>query len=343
MMSQLRSDERGVTIIEVLIVASLTMVITGVAMTTFLHANRTATSATALTDVNHNLRVAMNIVIRDLIQTGTSIPTGGIPLPKGGAAADVVRPGPVGAELTFPAEWETLPAVTPGPALGPVVRGTPTDMLTVLRIDPTIQLNTVTVQNISADGSTVTMPAGFAIDDDATGIKEGDLIMLSNGNGNAIQEVTSVVGQSIIFSSTAESGLNQPNAPQGSVMELRNADTTWPPTTATRILMLTYYLTDLSNGGTEIPSLVRRTNYGPERILATGIENFQLSWDLVDGVDNPTNVDFPEEPNTPHQIRKANLHMGARSIDPTPTGHLLHASLTTQVSLRSMAFVDRYK
>ena len=87
-------------------------------------------------------------------------------------------------------------------------------MLTVLRIDPTIQLNTVPVFSISADGSTVTMPAGFSIDDDATGIKAGDLIMLSNGNGNAIQEVTSVVGQSIIFSSTAESGLNQPNAPQ---------------------------------------------------------------------------------------------------------------------------------
>ena len=216
-------------------------------------------------------------------------------------------------------------------------------MLTVLRIDPTIQLNTVPVLSISADGSTVTMPAGFSIDDDATGIKAGDLIMLSNGNGNAIQEVTSVVGQSIIFSSTAESGLNQPNAPQGSVMELRNADATWPPTTATRILMLTYYLTDLSNGGRRFPRWCAapttvRSEYWP---AASRTSSSRGIWSM--GVDNPTNVEFPEEPNTPHQIRKANLHMGARSIDPTPTGYLLHASLTTQVSLRSMAFVDRYK
>ena len=71
------------------------------------------------------------------------------------------------------------------------------------------------------------MPAGFPIDDDATGVKDGDLIMLSNGNGNAIQEVTSVVGP--VDHLLVDGGVEpQPaHAPKGSVRcELRNADGT---------------------------------------------------------------------------------------------------------------------
>ena len=338
-MPTLRSDSRGFSL--VLITTLLTLVVSGVALTSFVQANRSAASATVTNDVNLNLRIAMNLVIRDLIQTGQGIPTGGIPLPRGGPAGLIARPGPLGSELTFPREWETLPAVSPGPALGPVINGVATDLVTVMRVDPTIPLNDTPIQAIATNGSSITIPATIPLNDDETGVREGDLILFSNGNGNAIQEVTSVVGQRIIFGANAPSMLNRRTAPEGSVFGLRNANGTWPPTTVTRLLMVTYYVIDASNGGNEIPALVRRVNFGPERPLARGIENVQLTWDLVDGVNNPTNVDEPHEPNTPHQIRKANLQMGARSIDPTPTGNVLHSSLTTQVSLRSLAFVDR--
>lgn len=343
MMTSLKTDSRGFTIIELVITTALTLAVTGVALTSFVQANRTAASATITTDVNLNLRIAMNLIIRDLIQVGQGIPTGGVPLPRGGVSDDISRPGPLGADLVFDPLWETMPSVTPGPGLGPVINGVATDLVTVLRADPTIRLSDAPVQAISPDGSSITIPAAIPLDDDGTGVKAGDLIMFSNGNGNAIQEVTDVVGQTILFGPGAPSKLNQPLAPSGSVQELRNANGTWPPTTVTRVLMLTYYIIDSSNGGGEIPTLVRRVNYGPERLLATGIENLQLTWDLVDGVSNPTNVDEPDDPNTPHQIRKANLHMAARSIDPTANGNLMHASLTTQVSLRSLAFVDRYR
>jgi type II secretory pathway pseudopilin PulG len=342
-MATLRTDTRGFTLVEVLITTLLTLVVSGVALSSFVQATRSAASAAVTSDVNLNLRIAMNLVIRDLIQTGQGVPTGGIPLPRGGPGGLIARPGPIGSELTFPPEWETLPAVSPGPSLGPVINGVPTDLVTVVRADPTIRLSEMPIQAIAANGSSITIPAAIPIDDDGTAIREGDLIMFSNANGNAIQEVTSVAGQTIVFGANAGSMLNQPTAPQGSVLELRNANGTWPPTTVSRMLMLTYYIIDASNGGTAIPALVRRVNFGPERLLATGIENVQLTWDLVDGISNPTNVDEPHEPNTPHQIRKANLHMAARSLDPSPSGSRLHASLTTQVSLRSLAFVDRYR
>jgi hypothetical protein len=87
---------------------------------------------------------------------------------------------------------------------------------------------------------------------------------------------------------------------------------------------------------------MRRVNYDAERLIGYGVDGLQVTWDLVDGVTNPANVDAPEPPNTPHQIRKANLQLTARAVDPG-TGEPLRATLTTQVSLRSLAFVDRYR
>ena len=81
--------------------------------------------------------------------------------------------------------------------------------------------------------------------------------------------------------------------------------------------MITYYLSDASTGGSATPSLMRRVNYGDERLIGVGIDNVQLTWDLVDGATNPSNVETPVSPNTPHQVRKANLHMAARDHRPT--------------------------
>ena len=103
--------------------------------------------------------------------------------------------------------------------------------------------------------------------------------------------------------------------------------------------MITYYL-DASGS---LPSLMRKVNYGTERKIAVGIENFQLTWDLVDGVTNPSNVDEPTPPNEPGQIRKANLHMSARTQDRVGTGSYMRAALNTQVALRSLAFMERYR
>ena len=68
-----------------------------------------------------------------------------------------------------------------------------------------------------------------------------------------------------------------------------------------------------------------------------------MSFDLVDGANNPTNQPAPavDEAN---QIRKVNLFIGARSAN--EDSHLrtfFRNNLSTQVSLRSLAFMDRYQ
>ncbi len=62
-----------------------------------------------------------------------------------------------------------------------------------------------------------------------------------------------------------------------------------------------------------MPRLIRRVNNRPGEALALVLDDLQLSYDLVDGVTNPTNVGTPTDPNSPNQIRKANIFISGRS------------------------------
>jgi prepilin-type N-terminal cleavage/methylation domain-containing protein len=341
------SDQRGFTLPELMVATVLTMIVTASALTALQQSNRASEAGAIMTDVNQNLRIAMNLVIRDLLETGDGIPTGGIPIPSGTGAEDIVRPGPPGANWFFDTNWVTAPAVIPGAGIGPIINYTNTDALTMLFEDHRLDLRPSIapfIQSIATDGSSITISNSVPIGDPSIGIKAGDLIMLSSGASNAIQEVTSVVGQVIYFAATDVSKLNQRTAPAGSVLQLRNPDNTWPSISAKRISMISYYLYVPTSGPITSPHLIRRINYSAERVVAIGVENIQLTWDLVDGVTNPTNIENPTGANSPNQIRKANLYMAARSLSTfSQTGQFLRANLTTQVSLRAMAFVDRYQ
>ena len=105
---------------------------------------------------------------------------------------------------------------------------------------------------------------------------------------------------------------------------------------ATRVLMISYYV----GGTTAKPLLMRRINLGPERAIGVGVENLQVTYDLVDGDTNPLNEPQPELPN---QIRKANVFLTGRSFRQwNRTQEYLRTSVSTQMSLRSLSFVDRY-
>jgi prepilin-type N-terminal cleavage/methylation domain-containing protein len=346
--NRLLRDQRGFTLAELMVAMVLTTVVSATAFSALQDANRMSEAALTMSDVNQNLRVAMNILIKDLLAAGEGIPTGGIPIPVGGDNA-VVRPGPPDSDWEFEEGWSTLPAVSPGDAIGTIVNEVETDAVTILFEDHRIDFSGVTITNIASNGSSFIVPASVPINDPETAVQVGDLIMWTNGNGNAIQEVTAVSGQRITFSSNAPSNLNQPTAPEGSVVDLKNGSS-WPPTTIKRINMVSYYIFVPTSGQITSPHLIRRVNYGDERVVAIGVTNVQLTWDLVDGVTNPTGIANPgptaADPgnlNTEHQIRKANLFMSARSLQTySQTGQFMHASLSTNVSLRSLAFVSRY-
>jgi hypothetical protein len=351
-LARLARDERGLTLPELLVATFLTLTVSATAFSVLQDATRTTEGVMAMSDVNQNLRVALNILIRDLMSTGQGVPIGGIPFPTGGTT--VVRPGPPAAEWEFEEDWTTLPAVSPGDGIGQLVNDVDTDAVTLLFKDNRADFPDP-VLNLADDASSFTLPNTAAMnaimDDQSIALQIGDLLMLSNGNGHTLQEITNVEGLTIEMAPTAESNLNQPDAPAGSAGALLNDDGSWPPTTITRIKMISYYIKiPTSSGQITSPHLIRREGWGEERVVAIGITNLQLTWDLVDGVSNPVGVanpgpseDDPDNANTEHQIRKANVYMAARSLQPSSqTRRHLYSSLSTNVSLRSLALVSRY-
>jgi hypothetical protein len=92
-------------------------------------------------------------------------------------------------------------------------------------------------------------------------------------------------------------------------------------------------------------------NMFPQQALAGVIEDLTLSFDLVDGVYNPTNVKslpYTAQPQNvtygASQARKANLHVGVRAEEKsTKQQDYVRNHLSTIIDLRNLAYVDRYK
>jgi len=334
------TDELGFGLLEMLIGVGLTLVILATTMVALNDGVRMSNAAQAVSNMRHNGRNGLNLMTRDLIQTGQGIPTGGIPIPSGAGVTPIVRPGP--GALAYPAGTVTLPALTPGQALGPVVNGRYTDVITLLYADQTLGLDEYPLAAIATDGSTITVNAATSITDADNGIAIGDLILFSNPLGHAIQLVTSLESAgTIAFGATDSMNLNQRAAPAGSILQLQDAPGSFPTTTARRIWMITYFV---DNTDTDAPKLMRVVNNGTPRPIALDVEDVQFTFDLVDGYANPAGVDTPPAGNSPAQIRKVNLMLATRSRTRNrTTGRYQYQTLTTQVALRSLSFLDRFQ
>jgi hypothetical protein len=335
-----KPTDGGFTLPETLIALVLTLVVIGGAVDTFIRSTELIGGTRVISETNHGLQAGMSLMVRDLIQAGQGIPLGGIPIPSGGGAQQVRRPGAT-AGLQFPAT-PTLPALTPGADLGPTLLGVATDMVTILYADRTLPIGQFPLQNIAVDGSSMTVNPATPVTG-VGGIQAGDLILFSNALGFAVQTVTQTpTSQLVLFATNDTLRFNQRAAPQGTIMNLQSAPGVFPPTTATRIFLISYYIDTVTDP--TLPRLVRRVNDGPPLAIVMGAENLQFTFDVVDGVTNPNNVATLPVGSSPNQIRKANLFLSARSLDPSPqTKAPFRNSMATQVGLRSLSFVDRYR
>ena len=289
----------------------------------------------------------------------------------------------LGGMTTFPPCNSTLPAVEPGNMLGPPITapdataGTAanpnsiTDEITMLMADNTLGLDSKPVnQPATASPPNPGCPAGslkltgttLTVTFDSTcvnlnpstsgiTVSPGDLIMFSNTLGNTILTVTSVAGQVLTFASGDAFALNGRTETSGTIQQLENGGSScgggsacFPPTLATRIWMISYYLDNTTSP--PFVRLIRQINMNAPSPVGETLENLQFTYNFVDGVTNPSNQATVPTGNSESQIRSVNVLLGARS------GYQVHAgnqtlfartNLQTQVSLRSLAYVNRYQ
>jgi hypothetical protein len=135
------------------------------------------------------------------------------------------------------------------------------------------------------------------------------------------------------------------------------------PSQATRIRMVTYFVDVVTEPA--VPRLVRMNGGEQANAVGLGVQSLRLTYDIADQVNNPAGVRMDaddlagtgdcDDPNTPdpdpcseNQIRKVNILMSMTANDARVRTGFEHGrqaqnTLYTQVSLRSMAFVDRYR
>jgi len=263
----------------------------------------------------------------------------------------------------------TSPDSTAGTAANPDPSGI-TDEVTMLYIDNTIQLNAFGINQapttspvtpgcpkgsltLVAGTVTATFDPTCANLNPATGISinVGDLILFTNSLGNTVLTVTGVAGQTLTFAAGDAFDLNGRTDPTGTIAQLENGGvacggkaTCFPLTTASRIWMVSYYLDNVASP--PFVRLIRQVNFNAATPVGETLENLQFTYNFVDGVTNPSNQPTVPVGNSESQIRSVDVYLGARSSYDVHKGSLMsyaRSNLMTQVSLRSMAYVNRYE
>ena len=359
-------SQKGFSLIEVMIATAVMLIIMGAtlsALTDAIHANEAVTS---MADMQDNLRASMNLMVRDIVQAGGGIPIGGMSIPFTDPANNplnapippaINRPSPPTKAYTFPVA-ASITTINPGFTLGPNLLGQLTDMITVIYTDNELPWSAMAPINnpanptcngvILANGSAITfdtVTAGCAtLNAGNVSVVPGDLLMLSNSQGgNIIQQVSNVVGNVVSFAPGDAFGFNGAAAASGTIAQLQTAPGVFPPTSATRIWMVTYYLDAVTVPGR--PQLIRQVNFNPPQVVGQVIEGLQISYDVVNAVATapPNNARNIIAPDSPSQIRKVNLYLAARGENPySVTKQYFRANLLTQVGLRGLSFQNRY-
>ncbi len=376
---KMKTKNAGFTIVELMVSMGITLVLLYAAVSMFQNASQSNQVVAQGSDMTDNLRAGLTLIEQDLQQAGTGIPTGGITIPFSLSGTCGSTPEPNRPTLTGSAQFNAcnpvLPAVEPGSGLGPLVTAPdgatsrPTDEITMLYADNTLGMDAKPINQPANPGppaqpacngtlainSTTLLvnfdPACVAATQPGIKLNPGDLVMFTNTKGNTIMAVTDANGNSATFAPGDAFNLNgRVTDLSGTIWNLQTSPTCggtpacFPPTTATRIWMISYYLDNLS--APPYVRLIRRVNFNAPTPVGETLENLQFTYNFVDGASNPANQDVIPAGNSESQIRQVNVYLAARSTYMTKKGATpMYArnNLTTQISLRSMAYYNKYQ
>jgi Tfp pilus assembly protein PilW len=352
---------------------ALSLLLLGMAFTLVQQLNTTADFVGSMSDVNENLRAALNMVSRDLSQAGENVPAGGLPVPSGGSATAINRPGP--GALTFPATGY-IPVLTPGYGLGPTQGSISTDIVNIIRVNQSSLFNQTAVNTTSPNQPTISpTSATITVAAAAAGyVQPGQLIMLADPNGFCLLAVSSVNTTTGVitfnhpdttndllgvnqFPTLSGSGAITAGPTSGTILQLetpttKNGTTTyaWPSLlTAYPVSMVTYYLNTL----TPQRSLVRLATMGTgscaavscTQVVALGINVMTISYSCAPPLSpcSPPATDPTRNPASPNSVRKVVLTMIAETDHLNlGNGQWYSKSITNSLTIQNLDYANKY-
>ena len=357
----------GFTLLELVVAMALSLLLFGLCLTLVQQLVNTADLVGSMSDVNENLRAAVNMVSRDLSTAGENIPRGGLPLPYGGTATAIKLPNPAyasGSTFHAPLSGATSlswPVIYAGNAAGPTqptqggTNAISTDIVTIISVNQTSSFNQTAVTGsptVSSTSATITVPttaAGY--------VQAGQLIMLTNSNTSCLLTVSSVnTTTGVITFKNGDTndvlGVNQFSGPTiGTINQLETiSSSTWPAITAYPISMVTYYL-DTSTPR-RLMRLVTAGTGSTAQPVALGINVMTLQYSLypfatLNGVtSDPTENPWPttaDTGNSPNDIRKVVLTMIAETDHQNHTnGQWYSKEIKNAVTVQNLDYTNKY-
>lgn len=385
----LRKRKFGFSLIELLVAMAITLIVLGAALMMFVKSMDTNDLTSQMAEMQANARAGANLLAQDLNQAGTGIPWGGISLPsQGGAVQEVFAIDAAGANYLVPNNFYNNAAgnrfmygVTPDVGGGPTIGAQPMDGINIVYADPILSstdpnisnwpLTHPSAMNSAGSTTTITMPVGItpAVNNPNSGILVGDMIMVSNGTGQAVGMVTSAPGDGVIVLGPNDPfQLNQSGAGMaGMVTSLGTTaagTTTYDTTSITimRLYSISYFLQPLSAAGAPLPlpgagavdyRLMRQINSLPPSVVAEHVDYLRFSYDLADPTCPPTanmsHISNAQEPPTCgaggpayDKIRTVYISLAARSGRPDRRNQYNHTTINTSIGPRSLSYHNTY-
>lgn len=370
MKSTAPSQVHGFSMVELMVAMSVGLIIMGAAMQLFKSGMDSTMLVTQQAEMQQNVRAALNLVSRDVSMAGSGLPSGGLALPYGvGAVASFYACNQVPTCYVTSDKYPTgtiggtavsnyMYGLIPGPLNGMKSGGAATiaatnakaDSITTIYVDYSYPLSQYKIalggtNKFITATAPATPPAGFPAIVSPTGIVPGDLILLSNNNGTAVGEVTSVtaagLGGTINFADGDALKINQSGAANGNIgASLAGGGAIQ----ANRIFAVTYFVEVPTLAG-QTPRLMRQVNGQTAVPVADNIIGLSFTYDMCDSTVNTTTCAGVSDPIgggfSPNQIHKVNIQMMGQSVLST-SNKSKSMALVTSVSTRSLSFTNRY-
>ncbi len=381
MKSQTIKKSHGFSLVELLVAMALGLILLASATELFKSGMDASRIVSQRSDMQDNVRAAVNMISKEVGLAGSGMPSGGIALPYGAGNNGLSVFGKDTALKTW-MNNNTYPTGNFGPAPGsPVVNymyglipgplngmelgglaaipatAQVPDAITSVYVDFTFPLNQYVATFADNTGTLVNfaipavppVPALPAFLNGPGGIQVGDLILLS-GTSSAIGEVTSVTANSITFADLDPLNINQSGAAAGSIQS-----TFCNPNclaagvfNAYRIYAVSYFVEVPAVAG-QLPRLMRQVDGHPAQPVADDIIGLRVTYDVCDGTITPG-----VSPNcagisnlfangfTPNDVHKVNISVMGQSVL-TLGNNAQNMQMTASVSTRNLTFKDRYQ
>jgi hypothetical protein len=339
-----QANQSGFALAEFLVGSLATMVVIGA---TFTIMNQLVTANRGMAEVmstRANVRVAMNMIARDITMAGTGLPSGSVGVPNGAGATAITRPGMAGfmaPDRDLETPGNIIPIVSTGSEDGPSVAGE-TDVVTILTTNQESPTWRITGVEVFDDRYEVTFSSPIDAGDMA--LAPGDLLVFNNNYGSVLGCVSALSNTDdhvAIFDANDVMGINQPAAENGNLGSIRNPGTdpaTYPPTTAMKVKLITYFL---NNDDPSRPQLMRAVNGAPADLVADEVEDLQFLFDTWDE-DTETQTSNVETTANPNQIRSVSVFITGRSTGSIGTQEHFRFPLVSKVNVRNSTFRNRY-